>query len=143
MTTPTDEELAALGAAFDQFGRRYKLAGLSGPDKPLNELDKLVLFTVGENDGCGPTDVARALGVAGTTVSSATDRLVKRGLLARERIEEDRRAVSLRLTPAGRARVDALLATYRDLHRHMLAPLTSAERRQLIAMLTKIVRHDA
>lgn len=139
---PTDEELAALGDAFDLFTRRYKLAEALGPEKPLNELDKQVLFYVARHPGCGPTDAARFLGVANTTISSATDRLVKRDLLERQRPEADRRAVSLQLTSSGQARVDALLAKYGELHRHMLDPLTVEERRQLIAMLAKITSND-
>lgn len=143
MTMPTDEELAALGEAFDLFTRRYKLAEALGPEKPLNELDKQVLFYVARHAGCGPTDAARFLGVANTTISSATDRLVKRDLIARDRPEVDRRAVALRLTPAGQRKVDGLQAMYGALHRRMLDPLTATERRQLIAMMAKIISHDA
>lgn len=142
MTMPTDEELAALGGALDLFTRRYKLAEALGPEKPLNELDKQVLFYVAKHPGCGPTDAARFLGVATTTASSATDRLAKRDLLERQRPEADRRAVALQLTAAGQARVAALLATYREFHRRMLDPLTVEERRQLIAMLTKITQNE-
>lgn len=142
MTMPTDEELAALGEAFDLFTRRYKLVEALGPEKPLNELDKQILFYVARQPGSGPTDAARFLGVANTTVSSATDRLVKRELLDRERPEVDRRAVALTLTPAGRERVEALQAIYDELHRRMLDPLTGAERRQLIAMLAKITSYE-
>lgn len=143
MTMPTDEELAALGDAFDLFTRRYKLAEALGPEKPLNELDKQVLFYVAKQPGCGPSDVARFLGVANTTISSATDRLAKRGLLERQRTEEDRRSVALRLTAAGQQRVDTMQALYGALHRRMLEPLTVAERRQLIAMMTKIISYDS
>ncbi|OWK29912.1 MarR family winged helix-turn-helix transcriptional regulator [Sphingomonas mucosissima] len=143
MTMPTDEELAALGAAFDLFARRYKLAEALGPEKPLNELDKQILSYVAKNDGCGPTDIARYLGVANTTVSSATDRLVKRELLRRQRPEADRRAVALHLTPAGEGRVAALQAMYGELHRRMLAPLDAEERRQMIAMMAKVANDDA
>jgi DNA-binding MarR family transcriptional regulator len=143
MTMPTDEELAALSEALDLFTRRYKLAEVLAPEKPLNELDKQVLLYVAKNPGCGPTDVARFLGVANTTVSSATDRLAKRDLLERDRPEADRRSVALRLTPAGQQRVDSMLAMYGQLHRRMLEPLSVAERRQLIAMMTKIISHDS
>lgn len=142
MTMPTDEELAALGAAFDLFARRYKLVEALGPEKPLNELDKQILSYVAKNDGCGPTDIARYLGVANTTVSSATDRLVKRELLRRQRPEADRRAVALHLTPAGEGRVAALQAMYGELHRRMLAPLDADERRQLIAMMAKVANDE-
>ena len=142
MTTPTDDHLAELGAAFETFSRRYKLAEALGAEKPLNELDKQVLLFVARHPDCGPTDAARFLGVATTTISSATDRLAKRGLLDRHRPESDRRAVALRLTPAGHARVDGFLSAYQDLQRRMLAPLTPAERTTLIELMTKIVSHE-
>jgi DNA-binding MarR family transcriptional regulator len=97
MTTPTDDQLAKLGAAFDTFARRYKLADALSSEKPLNELDKQTLLYVAEHPEYGPTDVARFLAVPSTTISSATDRLFKRGLLERHRLEGDRRAVALRL----------------------------------------------
>lgn len=142
MTTPTPEELAALGDAFDHFTRRYKLAEVTGAERPLGEIDKQLLFFVARSPGCGPSDVARYLGVPGTTITSAADRMAKRGLIARDRPDHDRRAVSLTLTDTGRARVDALHAGYADLHRQMLGPLTAAERRQLVAMLHKMVSSD-
>ena len=142
MTMPTDEDLAALGEALDLFTRRYKLAEALGPEKPLNEVDKQVLFYVAKHPGCGPTDAARFIGVANTTISSATDRLAKRDLLERHRPEADRRSVALRLTDDGRRRVDTLSATYGELHRRLLEPLSAVERRQLIAMMTKIISSD-
>lgn len=142
MTMPTDEELAALGEAFDLFTRRYKLAEALAPEKPLNELDKQVLFFVAKHPDCGPTDAARFLGVPNTTISSATDRLAKRDLVERHRPEADRRSVALRLTRAGQERVDMLSAMYGALHRRMLEPLAAAERRQLIAMMAKIISYD-
>lgn len=142
MTTPSDAELAALSEVFDLFTRRYKLAEALGAERPLNELDKQVLVYVARHDGCGPTDISRFLGVPTTTISSSSDRLAKRDLIERDRPAHDRRAVSLRLTPAGRARVGSLQQSYGELHRRMLAPLTVAERRQLIAMMTKILSYD-
>lgn len=139
---PTDDQLAKLGASFEAFSRRYKLAEALGSEKPLNELDKQALFYLARNPGSGPTDVARFLAVPVTTVSSATDRLVKRGLLDRHRPDNDRRAVALRLTAAGTARVDAFLTAYQGLYRHMLEPLSATERDTLIALLGKIISYE-
>ena len=74
----------------------------------------------------------------GTTISSATDRLVKRGLLGRDRIEEDRRAISLRLSAAGETTVAALRAVHWGLYRTMLHCLSPDEREQFIVYMTKI-----
>lgn len=142
MTTPTDKQLAALGAAFDAFARRYKLLDALGPETPLNELDKQALIYVADHPGCGPTDVARFLAVPNTTISSATDRLVKRGLLDRHRPEGDRRAVALRLSAEGKARADAIVTAHLELYRRMLAPLTPAERKSFIHMIGKIVFNE-
>ncbi len=142
MTTPTNDQLARLGATFEAFSRRYKMTESIGAEKPLNELDKQALFFVGRNPECGPTDLARFLAVPTTTISSATDRLAKRGLLDRHRLESDRRAVALRLTAGGQAQVDQLGAAYQDLYRHMLAPLAKSERDTLIFLLEKIISSE-
>ncbi len=139
MTTPTDDQLARLGAAFDTFARRYKLADALGTETQLNELDKQALLFVADHPGCGPTDIARFLAVPNTTISSSTDRLVKRGLLERHRPEGDRRAVALRLSAEGKARADAIATVHRELYRRMLEPLSPAERKSFIRLITKIV----
>jgi len=143
MTTPTEAQLAALGAAFDAFARRFKLAEASGSEQPLNEIDKQTLFYAARHDDCGPTDIARYLGVAATTLTSATDRLVKRGLLERERVAGDRRAVALRLTGAGQDKVRELEAAYHQMYRQFLDPLTPGEQDALIHILTKIVQTES
>jgi DNA-binding MarR family transcriptional regulator len=139
MNDPTDEQMTKIGAAFDAFTRRHKLADAGGAERPLNELDKQVLLFVGDNPGCGPSDVARFLAVPNTTISSATDRLVKRGLLDRDRIEKDRRAISLRLSKDGEETAVALRQVHQDLYRMMLQRLSPAEREQFIKIITKIV----
>jgi DNA-binding MarR family transcriptional regulator len=141
MSSPTEHQLAALGAAFDVFARRYKLSA-AGVDSPLNELDTQILLYVVGHQGCGPTDVARFLGLPITTISSATDRLAKRGLLERGRMEDDRRAVVLRLSDEGAVRVASIRKGYEDMCRIMLERLTPNEREAFIAMITKIVFHE-
>ena len=143
MTTASDDQLAKLSAAFDTFARRYKLADVRGPEKPLNELDKLTLLYVRDHPTCGPTDVARYLGVANTTLSSATDRLVKRGLLERRRLEVDRRAVELRLSEKGVIRAEAYAKAHHGMAEQMLHALTPAERDSFICMILKIVQYEA
>lgn len=142
MTKPTDDQLAKLGDAFDAFARRYKLADSGGVERSLNEIDKYALRFVADHPGSGPTDLARHLGVPVTTASSATDRLARRGLLQRDRVEDDRRAVALRLSPEGEALVAELVAAYRALCRMMLERLSPAERDSFIGMIGKIVYHD-
>uniref|UniRef100_UPI0035CADA4B MarR family winged helix-turn-helix transcriptional regulator n=1 Tax=uncultured Sphingomonas sp. TaxID=158754 RepID=UPI0035CADA4B len=142
MSDPTDEQMTKAGAAFDAFTRRHKLADVSGLERPLNELDKQVLQFIADHPGCGPSDVARFLSVPSTTISSATDRLVKRALLERDRIEGDRRAIALRLSAQGQATVAALHDVHQGLLRMMLQRLSAGEREQFITLITKIVYGD-
>lgn len=143
MTSPTADQIATLGAALDTFGRRFKLTGVNNTDRPLNEVDIQTLRYVSEHPGCGPTDVARFLGLAATTISSATDRLAKRGLLERRRTEGDRRAVVLRLSAEGETWVAAQMGAYHGMFRLMLERLSPAERDEFIRMITKIALNDA
>lgn len=142
MTKPSNAQLAALGAALDAFARRYKIAENLSGELPLNEVDKQVLLLVAEHPDCGPTDAARLLNVAATTLTSAADRLEKKGLLERVRLASDRRAVALRLSEAGRARVDAFLDMHRTMYRNLLAPLSSDERNEFIRLMTKVAQNE-
>lgn len=141
MSDPTDEQVASLAAALDVFSRRFKLTDV-GPGRPLAEIDKHILHYVEAHPDCGPTDVARFLGVATTTISSATDRLAKRGLLERLRPSDDRRAVALRLTGEGTSFTAAHKQAYSVMFRTMLAPLSPAERDAFVAMMAKIASYD-
>ena len=141
-TKPTDDQLAALGAAFETFARRYKVADALRAEQPLNEIDRQTLMYVADHPDCGPSDVARFLGVPNTTLTSAADRLAKRKLLDRQRVEGDRRAVALRLSEEGKARVAAFMAAHREMYRSLLGPLTVSERNELIRLMTKIVKND-
>ncbi len=138
---PSDEQIAELALALDGFARRFKLMD-AGSGRPLAELDKQILLYVDKNPDCGPTDVARFLDVATTTISSETDRLEKRGLLTRHRPDEDRRAVALSLSPEGQASVAAQKEAYTAMFRTMLERLSPAERKSLIAMMTKIASYE-
>jgi len=142
MSHPAEEQVAALAAALDAFARRFKLADI-GTGRPLAEIDKHILQYVEANPGCGPSDVARYFGVAMTTISSATDRLAKRGLLERLRPSDDRRAVALRLTEAGASTTSAHKRAYMAMFSTMLERLTPEEREAFVAMMTKISSYDS
>jgi DNA-binding MarR family transcriptional regulator len=137
MTKPTDDQVAALAAALDTFSRRYKLTA-TGPGKPLAEVDLQTLLYVKAHPDCGPTDVARFLAVPTTTISSATDRLVKRGLLERHRLEDDRRAVALSLSASGRDHVAATQRAHDAMFRMMLGRLSEQERDSFVTIMKKI-----
>ena len=71
------------------------------------------------------------------SISVAVDRLEERGLVARKRDAEDRRAYNVCLTARGRRLIECAFAEHA---RAMEAavPLTGAERGQLVALLRKL-----
>src|ERR1700744_4911905 len=73
------------------------------------------------------------------SLTRLTDQLVKRGLVARQRSESDRRVVRLGLTPRGRALVEALAPRVMNLWNGLLAGFSHAEVDTLIALLTRLV----
>jgi DNA-binding MarR family transcriptional regulator len=143
MTNPTESQVTELRAAIDALMRRFKIAEAEvSPSKPLNQIDLHTLQFVRANPACGPTDVARYLGVATTTISSVTDRLARQGLLHRDRPEDDRRAVALSLAAAGEKYVAALIDTQKKHCRTMLESLSSEEQTAFLALLAKIASSE-
>jgi DNA-binding MarR family transcriptional regulator len=81
---------------------RIMARALEGLDPPLSVRQFLVLQRIDEGARRN-VDLARVIRVSGPTMSGVVDRLVSMGLVERVLDEDDRRAVSLSLTPEGRA----------------------------------------
>jgi DNA-binding MarR family transcriptional regulator len=83
------------------------------------------------------------LGIASRLISRAPDitrmldRMVVRGLVYRERREEDRRTVYVGITPAGTALLDELAPEVRACHTRQLGHLDPEELRTLTRLLRK------
>ena len=63
-------------------------------------------------DGLTMRELSQRLMVTGGNVTGITDQLEKEGLVARDADPNDRRAFSVRLTPAGRALFDRMAAAH-------------------------------
>lgn len=68
-------------------------------------------------------------------ITRLIDRLEADGFVERDRDPDDRRRVIVRLTGAGRAKVDALDAPLRDLHRRQFAGLSGDDLHELNRLL--------
>jgi DNA-binding MarR family transcriptional regulator len=88
-------------------------------------------------------DVARYLNVAMTTMSSAIDRLVKKALVERRRLEDNRRAVAVTATEQGRQVVEDQAAGFREACRMMLRSLEPVEQSELIRLTEKIADNES
>jgi DNA-binding MarR family transcriptional regulator len=112
-------------------GRRHR----KGMDFTLAQLR--VMRLVSRHENCRMNELARMAGISMPTLTGIVDRLVRAGILARERDPNDRRAVRVHFTPKGK--------DMRDRHRRfrverigeMLKRLNSGERGELARSMEK------
>jgi len=85
-----------------------------------------------------PSVVAKNVHLSQATVTSIIDRLEVAGLLTRERSQEDRRAVNLILTEAGRKKLESAPELLQSGFIQRFSELEDWERSQLIASIQRL-----
>jgi DNA-binding MarR family transcriptional regulator len=108
-------------------------AGLEGSGPAA--LVALDLYAEGE----GVDALARALSLSHSGAVRLVDQLVARGLVRRTPSERDRRAVALRLTPAGRKAAQRVADARAAALAEALAPLSPAEQQRLGDLLGRVL----
>ena len=94
----------------------------------------------------GPMSIgqlADALGITGSSVTTSSKRLERAGLVQRERQSDDERMVLVALTPQGQQKIEAWQQERRAFLSHLLAPLTSQEQDTLSALLERVLEVQA
>lgn len=88
------------------------------------------------------SEVTAVTMVSGAATTKHADRLVKLGMVRRERLERDGRVVLLQVTDAGRALVDRELPERIARDNRLLVGLDDGERAELVRLLRKIARNS-
>jgi MarR family 2-MHQ and catechol resistance regulon transcriptional repressor len=112
-----EQSIEAGGLCASDFGLLEALLH-KGP-LPINVLGRKLLLTTG-------------------SITTAVDRLVRRGLVTRQEHPQDRRVRLVELTPAGRQLITPLFAQHETDLEAVVAVLTPAERVTLVALLRKL-----
>lgn len=86
-----------------------------------------------------PTELMRTTLLSSGGMTKRIDRLAEEGLVERRPDPEDRRGTLVRLTRHGKAVVDRALETHVANEERLLSPLSRAERKQLDALLRKLL----
>ena len=131
------DELAGfhLRRAFSAFGNDFARA-VAGTG--MRQVLFGILSVISANPGINQGNVGKALGIQRANMVTLVNELADRGLVLREVAPDDRRALSLTLTPAGAAIVEQTLARIRQHEERMLAGLSASERRRLLDLLRRI-----
>jgi DNA-binding MarR family transcriptional regulator len=127
------EELADALVGIQRLLRRRLRAGLTVPRLRGAEVELLRL--VEARPGIGVSDAAKELYLAGNSVSTLVNQLVKDGCLIRETDPADRRAARLLLTEAAEARLRDWKQRRAALVGRHLARLHAADQEALRAAL--------
>ncbi len=118
--------------------RRRLRASLAVPALTGSQVE--LLRVVEASPGIGVARAARAMHLAGNSVSQLVNHLVEAGYLGRETDPADRRAVRLHLTEAARARLSAWRTERGKLVGAGLAELPAEDRKALEAALPALHR---
>jgi len=95
-----------------------------------------VLVMIGARGTANVSAVAEALGVNPSNASRTCDRLVSAGLLERRQTRQDRRQVSLTLSPGGRRFIEGVLGRRRAVFAAVASQMSTAEQKRLAQGLT-------
>jgi DNA-binding MarR family transcriptional regulator len=98
-----------------------------------------ILTTLSLKPGADQHSIAQDVGIDRTNVADVLSRLARRGLVRRQRGQEDRRTFLTWLTPEGAALTKAMLGAMRRAQERLLAPLDAAERENFLATLLRLI----
>jgi DNA-binding MarR family transcriptional regulator len=137
----SDRLALALDEGVALLLQRFKLepsiiAGNPYADLHANDVGLLVVIRGPEK--WNVHRIAQSLGAPISTISSALDRLEKRGLVARRRLPGDRRVVHIELTAAGHRLVAKIRASQIEVCRAMLARISARDREDLIRLVAQL-----
>jgi DNA-binding MarR family transcriptional regulator len=109
---------------------------------PLNlrTVEFTVLMLLLTNDDATPSQISRTLAMSAPNLTQLLDRLVERGLVARERSPHDRRAQHIRLTRTGRTLAKKAHEISLAMEQETLRHLSDAERAMLLELLQRVAR---
>jgi DNA-binding MarR family transcriptional regulator len=88
----------------------------------------ITLYDKTPSEGVAPTELAEYCGISRATVTGIVDTLEEQGTVERIASTDDRRSIRVRLTDAGRAKIDAILPEMIDVSRRAWAGLAHDER---------------
>ncbi|WP_129840789.1 MarR family transcriptional regulator [Streptomyces sp. RFCAC02] len=141
-SAPSPELLDALQHQVALFARRAEQTRLAGSaTAPAGgAIDRAAYLLLSRLDRHGPTGVkalAAGMGIDSSTVTRQVAPLVEAGLVLRDPDPDDGRAVVLRLAPLGRAGLDEVRRSRRQLMALLTDDWTDGQRADFAALLTR------
>jgi DNA-binding MarR family transcriptional regulator len=103
--------------------------------RDLTKQQYVVLMALEHRDGVSQTALVEATGIDRSTLAEMVRRMLERGLISRERTEEDQRANAVAITPTGRRALRTARQSAERAERAFLDPIPAVERPRFVKML--------
>lgn len=103
----------------------------------------VLLAALDEGGPASQADLSRRTTIDRSDMVAAVNELAERGLVVRSPDSTDRRRNVVSLTAAGRRHLQKLDRILDQAQDQLLAPLSPADRRELVDLLTRVVDHHA
>jgi DNA-binding MarR family transcriptional regulator len=106
--------------------------------RELTKQQFILLCALDQNDGASQTALVEITGIDRSTLAEMVRRMLERGLLSRERTEEDQRANAVAISASGRKALRAARNAADRAERLLLEALPMPERQKFIKALVQI-----
>src|SRR6201993_4312149 len=108
--------------------------------KELTKQQFTLLCALEQNDGVSQTALVEITGIDRSTLAEMVRRMLDKGLLSRERTEEDQRANAVAISPAGRKALRGARNAADRAERALLEALPMPERQKFVKALSQIAQ---
>ncbi len=106
--------------------------------RELTKQQFTLLCALEHNDGASQTTLVEITGIDRSTLAEMVRRMLERGLLSRERTEEDQRANAVAISPSGRKALRSARNAADRAERALLEALPAPERLKFVKSLSQI-----
>ena len=132
-----DESVAKLDDLILTIGQRL-VQFFASKNEDLTLREMFLLETLGRRGSATMSELASAVAVPLTTMTSIVTRMVRKGYLERSRIEEDRRVVVVTLSSEGKILFAQHRRDYIESVKGVLGTLTEEEQHKILALIGEV-----
>lgn len=122
--------------------RASEIFAVETRDFDLTARQYAVIATVARHEGLSQTDLVRMTGIDRSTLADVVQRLLRRGIIERERTTRDGRTYAVSLSEEGRKLLQAVRPVARRADRHVLSRLPEDEARVLMEALSHLIKRQ-
>ncbi len=120
--------------------RASEMFALETRDFDLTARQYAVITTVAQHEGLSQTDLVRLTGIDRSTLADVVQRLLKRGVIQRQRTMQDGRTYAVSLSTEGRGLLEAIKPYARRADRLVLSCLGDEDSKLATRILSRLLR---